>query len=56
MKTRIPSPPVPVPQTLFGRVRNLFGFGGGRKTSKKMYQNRSKSRSKKSYSKKSRSK
>ena len=59
MQTRIPAPPAapPVP-SLFGRVKNLFGLGGGRKTSKKMYQKRSKSRSKKSnsHSKKSRSK
>jgi hypothetical protein len=59
MQTRIPAPPaaLPVP-SLFGRVKNLFGLGGGRKTSKKMYQKRSKSRSKKSnsHSKKSRSK
>jgi len=68
MQTRIPSPTPPaappVP-SLFGRVKNLFGLGGGRKTSKKMYQKRSKSRSKKSnshskksnsHSKKSRSK
>lgn len=61
MQTRIPSPVLPtappVP-SLFGRVKNLFGLGGARKTSKKMYQKRSKSRSKKSnlHSKKSRSK
>ena len=63
MQTRIPTPPAapPIP-SLFGRVKNLFGLGGGlgggRKTSKKMYQKRSKSRSKKSnsHSKKSRSK
>ena len=58
MQTRIPSPAAPPVPSLFGRVKNLFGLGGGRKTSKKMYQKRSKSRSKKSnsHSKKSRSK
>lgn len=77
MQTRIPSPPPPPPQeqsqesqqqqqpeSLFGKVKNLFNFDGGRKTSKKIMrrQKRSKSRSnsksKKSrpHSKKSRSK
>ena len=56
MQNRIPStPPVPVPQTLFGRIKSYFSRGG-RKTAKKMYQKRSNSRSKKSHSKKSRSK
>jgi hypothetical protein len=54
IQNRTPSPA----QSLFGRVKNLFGLRGGRKTSKKIYQkrSRSKSRSKKSHSKKSRSK
>lgn len=72
MRNRIPStppvappvapplaPPVapPVP-TLFGRVRSLFRFGGGRKTTKKILRRhkRSQSRSKKLRSKKTRSK
>lgn len=64
IQNRTPSP-VPVPpapdapaQSLFGRVKNLFGLRGGRKTTKKILrrQKRSKSRSKKSHSKKSRSK
>lgn len=65
IQNRSPSP-VPVPpdaqpvpaQSFFGRVKNLFGLRGGRKTTKKILrrQKRSKSRSKKSHSKKSRSK
>ena len=65
IQTRIPSPPLQEP-SLIGKVKNLFGLGGGkgRKTSKKILrrQKRSKSRSssksKKSrpHSKKSRSK
>lgn len=66
MQTRIPSPAPQEqqqqPESLIGKVKNLFGLGGGRgrKTSKKILrrQQRSKSRSKKSNShyKKSRSK
>lgn len=55
MQNRIQPPPVPVPQTLFGRITSFFNKGG-RTTAKKMYQNRSKSRSKKSHYKKTRSK
>ena len=60
MENRIPSTPPaasPVP-TFFGRVRRLFNFSGGRKTTKKTLRRhkRSKSRSKKLRSKKSRSK
>ena len=65
MENRIPStppappaPPAPPVPTLFGRVKSLFGLGGGRKTTKKtlMRHKRSKSRSKKLRSKKLRSK
>lgn len=54
MQTRIPSPPQEPsqqqqeqPESLFGKVRNFLGVGGGRKTSKKIMtrQKRSKSRS-----------
>lgn len=54
LNNTVPVPP-PVPQTLFGKITSLFGRGGGRKTSKKMYQKRLRSRSKKSQYKKSKS-
>ena len=65
MENRIPStppappaPPAPPVPTFFGRVRRLFNFSGGRKTTKKtlMRHKRSKSRSKKLRYKKLRSK
>ena len=59
MENRIPStPPAPPVPTLFGRVKSLFGLGGGRKTTKKTLRRHkiSKSRSKKLLSKKSISK
>ena len=45
------SPAQPPAPTLFSRIKGLFGSGGGRKTTKKMYQKRSRSRSTRSRSK-----